>query len=288
MAEDVSIVKWGTWTIAWVHSVDVSPALELARNGDVDGLGISPYNGFSSDDISFLADAPYVQGVVLPYAENYDVSILARMTSLRFITVAGSKRAIDYGAFAELEDLRIEWHSKIALPSAESRLRSLYIRRYGPKSKSLIECPAFRGLVELEINQGNLTSVEGVESLEKLDTAMLCYLRQLKSVEALKRTPITRLDIETCRKITDLPELRGCPSLESLSLRGCGTIPSLAFLREFKMLKQFCFVNTTVQDGDMTPLLGLKSAGFLKRRRYSHTPEEIKEAIARCERLRQQ
>jgi hypothetical protein len=33
-------------------------------------------------------------------------------------------------------------------------------------------------------------------------------------------------------------------------------------------------------DGDLKPLLRLKSVGFFKNKHYSHTPEEVDEIIA--------
>jgi hypothetical protein len=41
-------------------------------------------------------------------------------------------------------------------------------------------------------------------------------------------------------------------------------------------LKNFMFVGTDVTDGDMTPSIGLRYAGFSNKKHFSHTMEQIK------------
>ena len=115
---ETKTVAWGRHTIVWVQSENVQEALDVLRNGDADGLGCSPHKGFASEDISFLADVPRLKGVVLPFAEKYDIRVLERIQGLRFVTVAGNRQGVDYGALDSLEELRVEWHEKLVLPAA--------------------------------------------------------------------------------------------------------------------------------------------------------------------------
>jgi hypothetical protein len=279
MTTESKIVAWGEHSIAWVQSKDPQEALNLLQNGEVDGLGLSPHNGFASENISFLAHVPNLKGLVLPYAEKYDIKVLEQVPTLRFLTVAGNNQAFDYSAVPELEELRIEWHSKLELPSPASKLRSLYIRDYKSKLKNLLDLPPYENVKELEINQGNLTSLKGIERLRKLSIASFFHLRQLHSIVHLVEINIERLHIEGCKKVSDVESLIRCRELISFRLIDCGKLNSLRFLEGFEKLEEFRFVNTIIQDGDMTPLLRMKSVGFLKRSSYSHTPEEIREAI---------
>jgi len=43
-------------------------------------------------------------------------------------------------------------------------------------------------------------------------------------------------------------------------------------------LESFAFVGTKVLDGDMTPAIRLKYAGFDDKRHYSHTIDEVRKA----------
>jgi protein phosphatase 1 regulatory subunit 7 len=101
----------------------------------------------------------------------------------------------------------------------------------------------------------------------------------LKKVEAIGGTWVETLHIETCSSIQDFAALAKCKSLRRLRYINCGVIGSLAPLRDFKALEEFRFVKTNVLDGDMTPLMSLKSIGFENKRHYSHTPEQIDAAI---------
>lgn len=281
MASETKIVNWGSHSIVWVQSDDVQAALDILHKGEADGLGVSPHNGYKSNDISFLADVSNLAGVVLPYASEYDLSHLEEIRGLQFISVAGNKQPFDYGVFSDLEQLRIEWHSKLALPEPSAKLSDLYIRGYKPKSKNLTCLPVFENLVDIEINQGNLVNLEGIERLRELSSASFFHLRQLQSVDALVGTNVGQLHVEGCKKISGVEVLSGCPELESLRLIDCGKLRSLKFLEEFGKLDEFRFVNTVVEDGDMTPLLQMKSVGFLKKAGYSHTLEEIEQAIGK-------
>lgn len=277
---ETEIENWGNHSIVWVQSEDVQAAIDILRNEEADGLGLSPYKGFALEDISFLTDVPNLKGVVLPFAGKYDLKILGNLPSLSFLTVAENNQPFDYGTLLELEELRIEWHSNLMLPKSCSKLRSLYVRGYKPKSRRLVELPPYENVNELEINQGNLVNLEGIERLPKIANASFFHLRQLQSIIALVDSNMDRLHIEGCKKISDIERLSSCRELKSFRLIDCGKLKSLAFLAEFGKLEEFRFVNTIVEDGDMTPLLQLKSVGFLKKANYSHTPEEIREAIS--------
>ena len=61
-------------------------------------------------------------------------------------------------------------------------------------------------------------------------------------------------------------------------MSSCGNLASLAFLNKLLALDEFRFVKMEVLDGDLTPLLRLKSVGFIDKRSYSHTCAEV-EAI---------
>ena len=59
------------------------------------------------------------------------------------------------------------------------------------------------------------------------------------------------------------------PSNGSRSTK-CGEIPALAFLNKLMELESFSFLGTDIIDGDLTPCLRLKFAGFLDKRHHSH------------------
>jgi hypothetical protein len=91
------------------------------------------------------------------------------------------------------------------------------------------------------------------------------------------------LTFEACKKIKDFAVLAKCPRLRTLRVLNCGELESLRDLALFPQLEDFRFVKTKIRDGDMSPLLRLKRVGFLKNANYSHTPEQIQQAIGQVE-----
>lgn len=273
------IEPWGRYIIAWAQSDNIQESLDLLSSGAVNGIGISPYSGYSGRDISFLSDVEGLLGVVIPFAEKYDLSVLGELPGLQFLTVAGYQQPLDCRGFDQLDDLRVEWTPRLILPESSSAIRSLYLRGYNPNSKTLNSLPVYEAIEDIEINQGNLLSIEGIDRMPSLVMAKFYGLQDLQSVAACAGTKIKRLHIESSNKLVDVEQLGGCRELISLRLINCANLKSLQFITKFKCLEDFRFVGTFVEDGNMAPLLSMKSVGFVRVKGYSHTPSEIRQVI---------
>jgi hypothetical protein len=274
-------MDWGTRKVAWVQSSDLQEAINAFEKGEVDGLGISSYKGFSGSDISFLSQiSEKLTGLLLPLAGEYDLGILSSLGKLKYLRVLDTNQSLDLRHLRCLEELGLDWHSSVYLPDVDVPLRSLGLRGYKAKSKDLTELPAYRGLEDLELIQGNLTSLAGVERFTSLKKGDFAYMTKLESIKNLAKTPVETVMFDSCKKVAgDLPLLSKCPNLKMLGFHGGGELESLKFLNSFKSLEEFRFVRTKIKDGDMTPLLKLKCVNFTKQQGYSHTPEQIREMI---------
>ena len=280
MTSEVKITKWfKNCSVAWVDQNCVQVAIDAVKEGKADGLGVSPHMGYKSDDISFIDDLDDVRGLALPCASNYNLNHLYNLKNLQFLGVIGSKQAFVYEAFEQLRELRIEWNSKMILPDASSPLQKLYIRGYKPRSKGLEDIPEYKELNDIELVRGNLTKLKGIEKLKGLVAAQFSYLTNLQLISPLTALQVENLHFEACKKILDIENLTECKNLKRLAVNNCGAIQSLSFLKDFRILEDFRFVNTIIEDSDMSPLLGMKSVGFMKRKGYSHTPDEIRNII---------
>jgi len=79
-----------------------------------------------------------------------------------------------------------------------------------------------------------------------------------------------------CKSIRNYDYVTRFKLLKTLALNNGGIIPSIKFLKKLPLMESFRFVGTDVSDGDMTPCIGLKYAGFTSKKYFSHTMEEIK------------
>jgi hypothetical protein len=277
----LKIDNWGSWKIAWVQSSDIQGAVNAVKEGKVDGLGISSYHGFSGKDISFLdAISDDVTGLIFPRADDFNIAPIEKFKNLRHLVLTDPKQSLDLSQMMYLEDLSLDWLPQSKLPDAKSPLRRLHLRRYKAKDHDLSQLPSYPHLETLGLVLGNLTSLAGVERFRSLKNGDFSYLTKLESIKDLAKTPVETLVFDACKKAADdLPSLSKCPHLKMLGFHGGGELESLKFLNSFKTLEDFRFVRTKIKDGDMTPLLKLKSVNFINQRGYSHTSEQIREMI---------
>ena len=273
------ITAWGKLRVVWINSANLNSGLKAHRTGEATAIGISPYNDFAGADIAFLTSIPELRGLVLPYPNGYDLSKIMGLDKLQLLVLGKERVPVDFSAFPHLLELSTDWKPSDVLPKANCDLERLSLWGFKPKSRDLQSLPAYKNLTYLKLTQGSVEALDGVEKYGSLVEAEFAYLRQLKKLAAIGSCGVETLDFEACRKIEDFVSLAKCPRLKLLRYTNCGSLPSLAPLKDFKALENFRFVTTNILDGDMSPLLELKSAGFLMKRHYSHTPEQIAAAI---------
>jgi hypothetical protein len=250
-------------------------------DGEIDGVGLSPHYGFTGD-ATLLNRLPSFAGIVHTDAGSFDCRTLPLLNSLRFISLGGVRpQGTDFSDLSKLVDLRIGWNRSDLLPSPDGALESLYLKGYNPKSKDISGLPAFANLATLELVQAGITSLKGVERLKMIRELDASYCKGLATVQALVSTTVERVHFEGCGRITDIPALAKCPQLRSVRLSSCGNLKSLGFLKDSRTIEEFRFVKMEVDDCDMTPLLALKSVGFIDRRGYSHTNAQVTQLITK-------
>ena len=279
-APELQIVQWGRWRIAWATISNASKINDLLKSEAIDGVGVSPHHGFDGKDLAFLRELESLQGVVMPFPETYDCSELVGLKSIRFLTLGPKKTVMDYSLFPSLVDLRINWNARDRLPKDFQPLESLYIKGYSPKSKDLNMLPSFKYLEFLELVQGSFEKLDGIERILALKQAQFSYCTKLIDIRALRGSCLELVDFEKCKKVNDLNPLTGCQRLKTIRLGGIGNLQSISFLNACPVIEEFRFVDIDVVDGDMSPLLRLKKVGFIGKRHYSHTQEEVRSYIA--------
>jgi protein phosphatase 1 regulatory subunit 7 len=284
MEGNFRIEKWGIkWRkkkkIIWINSESISECMKLYYEEKLDVIGISPFIGFKLSDLSFLKDYQDVEGIYVTAAEKVDISIIQSLEKLKYLSIGDNQQKFDLTSFSELEYLGVEWHKGIILPAPTDNLTELFLWKYNSKSKNLEEIPDYPNLEELEFNQSPVTTLNGVSKFQKLKTVSFNYLTKLEDISDISSPTLELLDFLACKKIKNHEIVKKLKSLKILRFNDCGEIPSISFIRDLPNLDDFRFVDTNVLDGDLTPCFGLKSVGFLMKKHYSHTPEEVKNVI---------
>lgn len=263
-----------------VDSRRIRECMRYYREAKLDGIYISPCHGYKLKDLSFLKDYPFITRVAVAYSSSIRVSDLCVLKTLRSINIANNQQPIDFSAFPELENVSVHWHPKMTLPERSTTWKRLEMTGYRPKSKDLSELPDLVNLERLQIVRAPLQSLAGLKRFRRIKWLGLFYLSKLERIADLDAPSLEVLEFDVCRKICDHAHVATLPRVRVLRLNDCGQVPSLTFLDRMHALEEFAFVDTNVLDGDMRPCFRLKYAGFLNKKHYSHTCEEVEAIIA--------
>jgi hypothetical protein len=274
------ITNVGGRSTLWVDSERIGESVAHYRTHSIDCLGVNPQRGFRLADLTFLTEFPDITDltIVSPASCDFDLQPIRCLGSLRSLTVS-APTALSLGEFENLETARIGSHPGLSLIGCK-RLKVLSLGAYRPKSRDLRELPPLPELRELELTRPGITSLEGISKhplLRQLEVAYGGRLEKLSGLELLKE--FTALHLYSCKRVQGIEQLASLTGLRSLRLNSCGSIPSIGFLSGMSALEEFRFVNTNIEDGDLRPLLRLKWVGFLAKKGYSHTPEQLDEVL---------
>src|SRR6266496_398740 len=246
-----------------VESNRLRECIEYCNAKRIEWLHISPYHGYQLEDVDFLRECPHVTSVHMQRGfSNYRG--LYALPHLRWLSVI-FPHEIDFSELRSLVDLATDWNPGVdkSLFSASS-LNHLWLRGYKPKERNLGNMERFKNLKDLSVILSPVRTAQGLENLPKLTKLGLHYCRVLDDLQPLAGIAETleELEIDHCKKISDLTVVRVLKHLRKLILSDCGSVPSLEFSRQMPSLEFLSFVGTNVLDGDMTPCFRLRYAGF--------------------------
>jgi hypothetical protein len=270
-------------TFVYLDSAHLEECLRTFRDGDFYGVGISRYHGYEADDLEILKQVSSIRGLHIQDTIR-NVSGLDYVKGIDYLLIDGIGADIDLGAFTKLRELRIGgWSARFRNLDRCNGLGSLYIYSYSPGSSDLSELKPLHGLKALELVKGSVQSLQGVESMSQLERLHLRYLTKLGDLSLLcERQTLEELIVDHCRKAENLAALKCLAGLRVLGYDACRDIESINFLKSFRALRRCTFIDTNIVDGNLRPLLEmpkLEYVGFLKKRHYSHTPEELEAAL---------
>jgi len=281
------MTNFDVWTVygrttLHVDSDRIEECMKYYREMKIDSLCVNPVRGYRVNNLEFLRD--YVEDIkeltiVAPWAFQFDLSPVLTLSNLQSLTLSDTE-PLPLNEFPQLKKFYGYWHKELNLDGCE-KLELLSLSRYKSKTKDMTEFPELPSLIDLELVQTTLTSFAGISRLQRLRRLELAYLTKLETLDDVLDLPgLQVLDVLTCKKIKNAANIRALKKLRTFKLNDCGEIPTLNFINDMPALEEFRFVDTNVLDGDLTPLLKLKWVGFLNKKHYSHTSEEL-DAILR-------
>ena len=183
-----------------------SPSLDADfRRTKAQALYLNYALGFSSDDLEFLRDYPFLEGLkVLVRDKPLDLAPLHVLHNLRSFSLdVYGKSPIDFAAYPLLERAFVMWR---------------------PGAATVFECPLLRDLYTSGFPEAAFNHAGQLEAMTKLQlgntqVASLAWLTEL--------TSLSFLGLYLLAKLKELPEI---PTLETLELRKCMALSDLCSL----------------------------------------------------------
>lgn len=236
------------------------------------------------DDLAFLNRCPSLKHLRIRPSPNatkeFDFAPLYNIPEVLSLTVQneGGPKAeitskIDYLRVNGLVDLFVRVNKGTLNYNKLGSIKSLRISGFKGKNRNLTDMFCSTELDTLEIIQSGIESLDGIEVSQKMQCLYLSYNRSLSNINALKnvKSTLRALRIVNCPKIMDFSVLSELESLELLELTGNNVIPDFNFIKQMKSLKTLVF-SINVQNGDISPCLGLSYVSCSKFRKHYNVP----------------
>jgi hypothetical protein len=256
---------------------------ELKRTGelgDYDGLRIS---GIA--DLSFLKDFPRLLYLEIVDQKRVNTRHLDCLENLRGLRLETPGAGVDFACFPHLEVFSGDWHADNRNLDRGRELRRLSVWHYHGRSADLTDLAGLIRLEQLEITQTTLASLAGVELLEDLRYLDVAYASKLRSLEPLATggAGIRELSLSKLPNAQSYRPLASIPQLRRLKLSSCAPMPDLRWTAGMNQLDFFSFVETIVEDGDLSPLLKLPKleyVGTMDKRTYNYKCDALNQLLA--------
>ena len=258
-----------------IESNRIDEGMQLFYRENLHGVVIAHVHGYNLDEVDFLKNYPLIKHISISGISN--VKGIYALKDLESLYISGEKLKIDFGAFPHLKKLIIDWSPYLLNMNQCSKLETLSFYKYKPLSKDMSQLFNISWLKSLTITQSPINSLRGLEGFRQLEKIELNYCSKLEKIcclESSKKT-LTTLLLDHCKSIENHEYVELLKELKVLAYNNCGNIPSIKFIKKMPSLEDFRFVNTDITDGDISPCIGLKYAGFFNKKHYSHTSEQI-------------
>lgn len=126
-------------------------------------------------------------------------------------------------------------------------------------------------LTSLELVQSKIRTLDGIEKMKNLKCLTLFYSSKLVSIEKISILKnLEYLEIRDCKKIENYECLKLLKNLKRLSIYDCSTLKDLLFINQLKNLEFIGLINTNVNDGNIEPLIKIKSHGYTNKRNFNY------------------
>lgn len=248
--------------------------VDLLVREKVDLLYLNYALGWEGEDLNFLRELTNLKYFKLIAGKVTGLHYLKNLTKLRYVSISAScNEVVDFSNLSYLRYCFLEWWK-----GAESifdciNLEYLYLNSL--KNIDSNRLKSFKKVRKLTIGNstiGELNWATSLPVLEKLELIKCRKINDFKPLASCKK--LKWLAINGCKGLSTIDFVAELENLEIFVFSDCGEISSIAPLTSMSSLKAVSFSGTTtIEDGDLFPLLSLPKLAMLSfspRKHYSH------------------
>lgn len=266
----------------------VTPANQDEAIAEFQRVGtFGPYSGLwisGITDLSFLQEFPDLLYLEVVDQKRVDPRQLDCLYNLRGLRIESPRAGIDFSWFPQLEVFVGDWHADNRNFARCKELRTMRIWHFKPRTSDLSDLGEAARLDNLEITKTDIASLAGLEALEDLRYLQIAYAPKLTSLDSLSAADcgIREITFESVKNVASYRPLASLSYLRRLKLFKCAPMPDLTWTKGMNRLDLFSFVETNVEDGDLSPLLELpmlRHVGTMDKKHYNYKFESINKLL---------
>ena len=235
-------------------------------------IGINSFLGYEARDLGFLEGlSDFIEGLTIP-ENHFDTTVINELHHLKYLGFADNRTSyVDLSNFPNLSTLACEMSPRLLGLESCEQLKQLTLSSFRPKIRNLSELPKLGSLKEINVFDTNIVSLDGIQKFSNLASVSIFKANQLENIDELGdlSNTISKVEIDKCKKISSYAILGHLQHLKRLIVLNSADIPSLDFVRHLPVLKFLSFVGTKIQDGDLSPCVGIDYVGFDDKNHYN-------------------
>lgn len=253
--------------------------LDVVKKHKVNIIRLNEHTGWKYSALSFLLEIPGINGVDVFSERVTDISAIFQLTKLQTLSLFCKARvAGDFKKLAHLQSIALGWRSAFDSIFKLGTLRSINIIGY--PDFDLTRWVHNNHLERLRLESRQLEVLRGIDRFTNIRQLHLYRCRRLQSLYELESSRcIQELRISHCGNIRDWSPIASLSDLRVLEIDDCHDIESVIPIGNCRKLERLQISgNTTILNGDLSSLAGLRSLRTVlltRRKHYSHSAEEL-------------
>jgi protein phosphatase 1 regulatory subunit 7 len=240
-----------------IDGENVAAAALSISQSEVKTASFVPGDKFKKNDLNFMLELSAITSFSVDHP--VDISALAECINLRKLYIGGSiTKGCEIGRLINLEELTLGHSGRQNLPDSDMPiLRKFWIWDLRASDLQFLKC--FASLEDLTIIEARkLDSLSGIEycpNLQKLDIGYCSKLENINGLLSCKN--LIEIEMTNLKRLTSMRPIFHLSKLQRLIVEKVPSVKDIAGIKELKSLNHLAWIDTEIEDGDLSPLLAM-------------------------------